>query len=74
MSSQSDDAPVSDLADAAARLRDAKERLAQAESWFEGTSGHEKPEAYEEMTYWTAQTASARTAWRALAGPEALEP
>lgn len=62
------------LLEATRRLSDGKARLAQAEAWFEGASGHEKPESYEEMQYWSRQVADARAAWRALAGPDAPEP
>ncbi len=66
--------PTDPLAAAAAKLIDAKKRLEQAEQWFETSSGHEKPESYYEVQYWTGQVPVVRAEWRALAGPDAPEP
>lgn len=62
------------LAAAAARLVDARARLAQAEAEHEHASGHEKAETYYPVQGWTAEVAAAHAAWRALAGPDAPEP
>jgi hypothetical protein len=62
------------LAAAAAKLVDAKKRLAQAEECFEHSSGHEKPEYYQDVQGCTHEVGVARAAWRALAGADAVEP
>jgi|JI9StandDraft_1071089.scaffolds.fasta_scaffold1166375_1 hypothetical protein len=54
--------------------REARERAAQAELEHEHASGHEKAETYAPVGYWANEVAAARAAWRALAGPDAIEP
>lgn len=70
------DAPADDrtLALAAARLREARARLARAEDEHDAATGHEKAETYGPVAHWTAEVAAARAAWRALAGPDEPEP
>ena len=66
------DAPA--VAAALARLRDARQRHAQAELEHEHATGHEKAETYAPVGYWASEVEAARTAWRALAGRDAAEP
>lgn len=66
--------PDDTLAAAAARLREARARLAQAEVEHDQASGHEKAETYYPVQHWAAEVTAALAAWRALAGPDAAEP